>query len=126
LAGLGKCLIGHQRIAAGLGSPQLIGNIFHILFSQRTHRVFPDNLDCCNRNDTDSILGFQVDSLRVDRGDGTGDPFARSQFQDYSIAAITLQLLVHIGSPFLADCRLSIISIICKHTFYVTHPVFKT
>jgi hypothetical protein len=43
---LGKCLIGLERIVAILGSPQSVGDFFHILFSQRTHRVFPDNLDC--------------------------------------------------------------------------------
>ena len=46
LARLGKCLIGLGRIVAILGSPQPKGDIFHILFSQRMHRVFPDNLDC--------------------------------------------------------------------------------
>jgi hypothetical protein len=41
-----------------------------------------------------------VDSLLVDRGDGAGDPFPRSQFDGYFIAFVILQLLVHINSPF--------------------------
>jgi hypothetical protein len=70
-----------------------IGIYFFILDShglkcRRSARLFPDGLDCRNKNGTDSLIGFHAYNLLANFYDGARQLFSVGQFNNDFIAFV--------------------------------------
>jgi hypothetical protein len=73
-----------------LDSPDLIGDLLHVLFGQSMPLVLPDYLNRGNRNNTGPLACFQAESFLIDTHHSTGQLLSGHQRDDYFVALIIL------------------------------------